>query len=104
MNKKELVKAISSEINLNQKDVEKCIDKLSEIIIAKNSTGEFVDISNLGKFMIVKKNARTVRNPKTGQTSHMNEHYSPKFQPKSIYKQTIKSAFISKESEVKSNV
>ncbi|BET37639.1 hypothetical protein SAP269_02280 [Spiroplasma ixodetis] len=39
MNKKELVKAISNEISLNQKDVEKCIDKLSEIIIAKNSIG-----------------------------------------------------------------
>ncbi|MBP1526018.1 MAG: HU family DNA-binding protein, partial [Spiroplasma ixodetis] len=53
MNKKELVKAISNEINLNQKDIENCVDKLSEIIIAKNSIGEFVDISNLGKFMIV---------------------------------------------------
>ncbi|WJG71329.1 HU family DNA-binding protein [Spiroplasma ixodetis] len=104
MNKKQLVKAISNEINLNQKDVENCIDKLSEIIIAKNSIGEFVDISNLGKFMIVKKNARTVRNPKTGQTLQMNEHYSPKFQPKSIYKQTIKSAIIQKETEVKTNV
>ncbi|MBP1525344.1 MAG: HU family DNA-binding protein, partial [Spiroplasma ixodetis] len=57
-----------------------------------------------GKFMIVKKNARTVRNPKTGQTLQMNEHYSPKFQPKSIYKQTIKSAIIEKENEIKSNV
>lgn len=55
MNKKELVKAISNEINLNQKDVENCIDKLAKIIIAKNSIGEFVDISNLVKFMIVKK-------------------------------------------------
>ncbi|MBP1525569.1 MAG: HU family DNA-binding protein [Spiroplasma ixodetis] len=104
MNKKELVKAISNEINLNQKDVEKCIDKLSEIIITKNSTGEFVDIPNLGKFMIVKKNARTVRNPRTGQTLQMSEHYSPKFQPKSIYKQTIKSAIIQKETELKTNV
>ncbi|WJG71357.1 HU family DNA-binding protein [Spiroplasma ixodetis] len=104
MNKKELVKAISNEINLSQKDVENCIDKLAEIIIAKNSIGEFVDISNLGKFMIVKKNARTVRNPRTGQTLHMSEHYSPKFQPKSIYKQTIKSAIIQKETEVKTNV
>ncbi|WP_281749745.1 HU family DNA-binding protein [Spiroplasma ixodetis] len=104
MNKKELVKAISNEINLNQKDVEKCIDKLAEIIITKNSIGEFVDISNLGKFMIVKKNARTVRNPKTGQTLQMSEHYSPKFQPKSNYKQTIKSAIIEKETEVKTNV
>lgn len=86
MNKKELIKAISSEINLNKKDVEKCVDKLAEIIITKNSIGEFVDISNLGKFMIVKKNARTVRNPKTGQTLQMSEHYSPKFHPKSIYK------------------
>lgn len=104
MNKKELVKAISNETNLNQKNVENCIDKLSEIIINKNSIGEFVDISNLGKFMIVKKNARTVRNPKTGQNLQMNEHYSLKFQPKSIYKQTIKSAIIQKETEVKPNV
>ncbi|WP_308150269.1 HU family DNA-binding protein [Spiroplasma sp. AdecLV25b] len=104
MNKKELIKAISSEININPKDVEKCIDKLSEIIIAKNSIGEFVDISNLGKFMIVKKNARTVRNPKTGQTLQMNEHYSPKFQPKSIYKQTIKSAIITNENDTNPDV
>lgn len=54
--------------------------------------------------MIVKKNARTVRNPKTGQNLQMNEHYSLKFQPKSIYKQTIKSAIIQKETEVKPNV
>ncbi len=43
--------------------------------------------------MIVKKNARIVRNPRTGQTLQMSEYYSPKFQPKSIYKQTIKSGF-----------
>ncbi|BET37638.1 hypothetical protein SAP269_02270 [Spiroplasma ixodetis] len=54
--------------------------------------------------MIVKKNARTVRNPKNGQTLQMSEHYSPKFQPKSIYKQTIKTAIIQKETEVKTNV
>ncbi|WP_342224132.1 HU family DNA-binding protein [Spiroplasma endosymbiont of Asaphidion curtum] len=35
---------------------------------------------HLGKFMIVKKNARTVKNPKTGQISQMSEHYSPKCQ------------------------
>lgn len=39
MNKKELVKAISNETNLNQKNFENCIDKLSEIIITKNSIG-----------------------------------------------------------------
>ncbi|MBP1525674.1 MAG: HU family DNA-binding protein [Spiroplasma ixodetis] len=72
-----------------------------DIDIAKNSIGEFVDISNLGKFIIVKKNARTVRNPRTGQTLQMSEHYSPKFQPKSIYKQTSKT---SEEIEVKTNV
>jgi len=55
MNKKELVKSISNEINLNQKDVEKCIDKLSEIIIAKNSIGEWALFIFLLYFQLLSK-------------------------------------------------
>lgn len=94
MTKKELIELISNETEISKKDVTKCLDKFADIIIDRNSKGEMVDFSNLGKFVILKKNATQARNPRTGETIEIKEHYVPKFKAKSSFKQIIKESKI----------
>lgn len=78
---------------------------LQKLLLLKIKLNKFVDILNLRKFMIVKKMQEQSETQKQVNNLYLlNEHYSAKFQPKSIYKQIIKSIVISKESESKANV
>ena len=68
MTKSDLVEKVASRININKKEAETIINALIESIRDSLATGDKVDIRGFGSFRIRERNARTGRNPKSGET------------------------------------
>lgn len=93
MTKNDLIKEIQKRTWVDKTDVQKCVNELFKIIIETNVKGENVNIINFGKFIVMKVNERTVRNPKTGEVFENPEHFTLKFKPIDNYKEQVKFAF-----------
>ncbi|BDT03536.1 HU family DNA-binding protein [Spiroplasma ixodetis] len=93
MTKNDLIKEIQKRTWVDKTDFQKCVNELFKIIIETNVKGENVNIINFGKFIVMKINERTVRNPKTGEVFENPEHFIPKFKPIDNYKEQVKFAF-----------
>ena len=68
MTKSDLVEKVASRININKKEAETIINALIESIRDSLATGDKVVIRGFGSFRIRERNARTGRNPKSGET------------------------------------
>ena len=68
MNRKELSAAVAKRVNLTQADAGKAVDGTFDIIKETIATGEKVEIIGFGSFEAKLRDARTGRNPKTGET------------------------------------
>ena len=67
MNKGELVAAMAEAADVSQKDAGACLDAMFEIIAGQVSAGNEVAITGWLKVEKAKTNARTGRNPQTGE-------------------------------------
>lgn len=68
MNKSELVIAIAKETGIARRDVDKVLKAFTATVHAELKKGGKVQIPDLGSFKSVERAARTVRNPRTGET------------------------------------
>ena len=68
MTKAELIEALSNKLPLNKADAESAINIVLDDIIAALRQGERVNISGFGTFSVSERQARTGRNPKTGES------------------------------------
>ncbi|GAC1529594.1 MAG: hypothetical protein NVS3B12_03100 [Acidimicrobiales bacterium] len=66
LNRRELVKAVAAQAELDPKAVDATLKSLTDVITAVNSKGEPVAISGFAKFARVDRAARMGRNPATG--------------------------------------
>lgn len=82
MNRTELAK----KVNLKDEDVKTLFDT----IVSTVASGEEVSIHGFGSFLAVDKEARTARNPKTGETVNVPAHKAPKFKVSSAFKAAVK--------------
>lgn len=67
MNKTELVKSIAEKADITQKDAEKVLNAVTASIEEALAKGEKVQLVGFGTFEVRERNARTGRNPKTGE-------------------------------------
>lgn len=67
MNKAELVDAIASNAKISKADAAKALDATIDAISKALKKGERVGLVGFGSFSVVKRNARTGRNPQTGK-------------------------------------
>ena len=67
MNKNELIQAVAATGNLKKKDAEAAVNAITEVITNALKNGEKVQIVGFGTFEVKARNARTGRNPKTGE-------------------------------------
>jgi len=81
MNKRELVRAVSNRIDLNQDETAKVITATIEEITLALSKGDNVKFVGFGNFTVNKKTARMGRNPKTGNPIQISARNTPKFTP-----------------------
>ncbi len=81
MTKAELIEALSNKLPLNKADAERAINIVLDDIIAALRQGERVNISGFGTFSVSERQARTGRNPKTGESIEISASRSAKFKP-----------------------
>src|SRR5215472_4591916 len=71
MTKAELIEGLSNKLPLPKGDAERAINLMLDDIIAALKQGERVNISGFGTFSVSSRQARTGRNPKTGEAIHL---------------------------------
>lgn len=81
MTKAELIEGLSNKLPMNKADAERAINLLLDDIIAALKQGDRVNISGFGTFSVSARQARTGRNPKTGEAIRISASRSAKFKP-----------------------
>jgi DNA-binding protein HU-beta len=89
MNKTELIDAIGRDSGLSRADSARAVDALLRIVTKTLKKGDAVAITGFGKFSVVKRSARTGRNPRTGQPVKIRATKSPKFSPGATLKTAV---------------
>ncbi len=90
MNKSELVAAIANETGVTKKDIDLVIKSLTNTITTEIKNGGKVQIPDLGSFKAAKRDARTVRNPRTGETMQSPACTVAKFTAAKALKEAVK--------------
>ncbi|MGH8548643.1 MAG: HU family DNA-binding protein [Methylococcales bacterium] len=68
MNKSELISAIAEESGLAKADAGRALDGFITAVTDALKSGDSVSLIGFGTFVVKKREARTGRNPQTGQT------------------------------------
>ena len=80
MIKSELVQKIADENpHLYQRDVERIVGTIFDEIVEAMAEGKRVELRGFGAFSVKKREARTGRNPRTGETVSVEEKHVPFF-------------------------
>jgi integration host factor subunit beta len=80
MIRSELIQKIADENpHLYQRDVERIVNTIFEEIIGAMSRGDRVELRGFGAFSVKKRDARTGRNPRTGEAVDVDEKHVPFF-------------------------
>jgi integration host factor subunit beta len=81
MTKADLVDKVTSLGDLTRRDGEVIVDTLFESVIGALKTGDKIEIRGFGSFRTRQRNARTGRNPKTGEKVDVPAKRVPYFKP-----------------------
>lgn len=90
MNKSDLIKAIASKAELNQKQAAAAIDATIAALTDALKAGEAVQIMGFGTFELKTRPARTGKNPATGETIQIAEKKVPSFKAGKALKDAVK--------------
>jgi len=81
MIRSELIQKISEENpHLYQRDVERIVNTIFNEITNAMANGSRVELRGFGAFSVKKRDARTGRNPRTGESVHVEEKHVPFFE------------------------
>lgn len=89
MNKVDMVNAISIKADCTKKDAAKYLDAVVETITETLAKGEKISLVGFGSFEVVDREARTGRNPQTGETIEIPASKAPKFKAGSKLKEIV---------------
>ncbi len=89
MNKTELVDEIAKDSGLSRADSARAIDSLINTVQKTLKKGDDVAITGFGNFSVVKRGARTGRNPATGAPLKIKASKAPKFTAGATLKATV---------------
>ena len=80
MIRSELIQKIAEENpHLYQRDVERIVNTFFEEVTGAMARGDRVELRGFGAFSLKKRDARIGRNPRTGETVHVEEKFVPFF-------------------------
>ena len=80
MIRSELIQKIAEENpQLTQRDVERLVNTVFEQIIGAMTKGDRVELRGFGAFSVKRRDARTGRNPRTGESVEVDEKHIPFF-------------------------
>ncbi len=81
MNKADIINKVSEELGTTKADAERAVEIIITSIEKTLKSGEEVSIAGLGIFSAKVRNARTARNPRTGEAIEVPAMRVPKFRP-----------------------
>jgi DNA-binding protein HU-beta len=90
LNKGDLVGKIAKEVGITKSQAEAAFNSLFGGISGSLKKGQKVTLVGFGTFSVVKRKARTGRNPQTGAPIKIAAHKVPKFAPGSDLKKTVR--------------
>ena len=89
MTKADLVEEVAKVTELTRKDSEVIVDTLFESVIKALRDGDKLEVRGFGSFRVRQRNARTGRNPKTGEKVEVPAKRVPYFKPSKELKDLI---------------
>lgn len=93
MIKSELIlKLVEANPHLYQRDVERIVNTIFEEITEALAGGNRVELRGFGAFSVKHRPARTGRNPRSGDTVHVEEKYVPYFKTGKELRERLNSA------------
>lgn len=90
MNKAELIESMASNANISKTQAKQALDSIIENITIELKKGGKVSIIGFGVFEVRHREARTGRNPQTGETIQIAASKAPAFKPGKTLKQELK--------------
>ena len=81
MTKADLIDGIANKLGMGKGEAERAVNIVLDDIINALKQGERVNISGFGTFSVSARQARTGRNPKTGESIEISASRSAKFKP-----------------------
>lgn len=92
MNKSELIDTLATRLAGDKKTAAAAVDGLIDVVSRAVSKGERVAITGFGVFEKRNRNARTARNPRTGDTIKVKKTSVPAFRPGQQFKDVVSGA------------
>ncbi len=89
MNKTELVAAVADKAELSKKDAEKALNAVVASITTALEKGDKVQLVGFGTFEVRARNARTGKNPRTGEEIKIAASKVPAFKAGKALKDTV---------------
>jgi DNA-binding protein HU-beta len=89
MNKETLINEVAEQAEITKSDASKAIEAIFDGIQDSLAKGEPVSLIGFGSFKVSKRNARTGRNPRTGEPISIPETIVPSFSAGKTLKETI---------------
>ena len=79
MNKTELIAAVAEKAEISKKDSEKALKAFIDVVTDELKAGGKIQLVGFGTFSAKKREARTGRNPQTGETVKIAARIAPGF-------------------------
>ncbi|TNC69842.1 integration host factor subunit beta [Rubellimicrobium roseum] len=90
MIRSELIQKIAEENpHLYQKDVEKIVNVIFDRIVEAMAQGNRVELRGFGAFSVKKRDGRTGRNPRTGESVEVTEKHVPFFKTGKLLRERL---------------
>ena len=89
MNKTELIDALAEQTDTSKAAAARSLDALIDIITATVARGEDVALTGFGSFKAARREARTGKNPKTGEPLNIPATTVPKFSAGAVFKAAV---------------
>ena len=89
MNKDDLINKIASNLDMKKTEARAAVDSVITNIVDSLKNGKEVRLVGFGTFLVSKREARTGRNPRTGETIQIPAKKVPKFRAGKDLKNSI---------------
>ncbi len=89
MNKDDLINKIASNLDMKKTEARAAVDSVISNIVDSLKSGKEVRLVGFGTFLVSKREARTGRNPRTGETIQIPAKKVPKFRAGKDLKNSI---------------
>lgn len=90
MNKADIINKVHEEVGVTKADAERMMDVFIDSVTNTLKGGDEVSIAGLGIFSAKMRNARTARNPRTGEAIEVPAMRVPKFRAAKALKDAVK--------------